>query len=160
MDNDAADAARDAAAVAQVAAGAAERAAENAAEPEIDPNALIAADVAIAQQQEETERARIAARAEVKIAELQTEEPPWLSSIQASLTRLEERIEELANRQSSTPAIINAIATEPVAEPPEPENLGAAEAAPEEAPTEQNPAEPEPEPEPAAAPARQRRRWI
>lgn len=99
----AADAAADAAAAATAAAIDAAT-----ATPQPNPADIIAADTEIARQQEETERTRIEARARVRIAELQNEEPPWLSDIRAFLIRLEDLLTALTaaapeRHQSSTP---------------------------------------------------------
>lgn len=135
-----------------------EEAIEEAAPPEIpvDPNTLIQADVEIARQQEETERARIDARMAVKIAEINAENQEWRNNIQECLTRLEAKIEAMENRQSSTPPIT--IVTEPEA-PTIVETAPESEPEPESAdPMPVNPEVVDPEPEAPAA--RPRRRWI
>lgn len=122
----------------------------------VDPNALIHADVEIARQQEETERARIDARMAVKIAEINAENDAWRNAIQASLASLETRVAAMENHQSSTPAIT--IVTEPeaptiVETAPEPE--------PEPESDDPMPVSPEAvAPAPEAPAARPRRRWI
>lgn len=158
-------AAEHAAAVAEHAADAAADAAVAAAAepPQPNPDALIAADVAIATEQETTERARIEGRTAVRIAELQQEEPPWLNDIRASLTRLETTLEALiANPLQSTPqpsVVITQDSPTTAAAP----NSAASEGGLAAVEPDPEPAAVEPEavaPEPAAAPARRGPRWI
>jgi hypothetical protein len=166
MPDDPAVAAETAAAAAAVAGTAAEVAAEaakDAAEqPALDSNAVIAAEVAIASEEEATERARIAGRTEIKIAELQQEEPSWLNDIRACLTRLETMVAEAmaASRPSSTPQPSVAVITDSPTIV-EGENNAASEAGLAAAETEPEAAvEPEAVMEPPAQPARPARRWI
>lgn len=154
--DDATAAAEIAADAATVAANAA-LAAEAAAEPQIDPNALLAADVEIARIEGETERARIEARAETRIAELNAEEPAWLNDMRASLARMEAM---LAMLQSSTPPTT---AVTMVAEPAAPVVVENAEGggAPAVVETETQPAvEPSEQQAEAPVPAPRRPRWI
>lgn len=161
-------AAVDAAAAADRAADAAQDAAIAAAAvpPQPNPADIIAADVAIAQEQEATERARIEARTAVKIAELQNEEPAWLNDLRACLTRLEMGMAALleagTSQQSSTPA--PSAETTVIVEPKAPvitEQAGAIAEAPAaesgEVTLESNAVQDQNNP---PAPARPRRRWI
>ena len=157
--DDAALAAKDAAVAAEVAAGAAERAAE-ASEMQPDPNALIEADVAIAREEEETKRARIAANAQVEIAELNQQEPSWLSDIREFLARMEARMEIIESRLSSTPPASVIVENNQVPKPdPSSEVVEDRREAEIEPPAEAEvePEQVEPEPQ---APAKPRRRWI
>ena len=125
-------------------------------EPELDPNRLIEADVQLQREEQETERARIAARTAVKIAQINAEEPPeWQNAIQECLTRLTAlEAMMIANQQSSTPTQSTVVVTEPEAPIVEETTI-------EEPPEESAEVTPEPREAPEAeAPARPRRRWI
>ena len=126
------------------------------AEPELDPNRLIEADVQLQREEQETERARIAARTAVKIAQIEAEEPPeWQNAIQECLTRITALEAMVANRQSSIPTQSTVVITEPeapIVETPEPEP---------EHPEESEEAMPENQGVPEVeGPPKRKRRWI
>lgn len=163
-DDEAVVAADIAAVTAQVAADDAARAAEAVAEADtkIDP-VIVAAEVEMQRQEEETARARIEANSAVKIAEIQAEAPQWQTELISRIEALEMAITALTVSQASTPPTTAAtVVVEPTA-PTVVENSGGDGGALPAAET----SEPMPvvEPEnvssdpPAPAPAR-RQRWI
>lgn len=112
-----------------------------------------AAMAAMHAQEQETERAKIAARTELKIAELQTEPPEWLTAIVETLSRIEGMLTGLLIQPSSSPEPETVIVTEPRAPTTVLQSDVEGDALPE--PVE--PAEmPDEEPKPAPRP---RRRW-
>src|SRR4051812_15269543 len=116
-DNEAVVAADIAAVTAQVAADDAARAAEAVAEAEtkIDP-VIVAAEVEMQRQEEETARARIEANSAVKIAEIQAEAPQWQTELISRIEALEMAMTVLTASQSSTqPATAATVVVEPTA---------------------------------------------
>ena len=132
--------------------------ADAAAAPQPSPDAQLAADMAIGHELEETERERIRARTEIKLAEIQAAEPPWLVEIRECLVRLETMVAAMSLTQSTQPPSVA------IVEPPAPvvttEPVAIVETPAEPAVAVATPASPE-VPVPAAAePARRKSRWI
>ena len=73
--------------------------------------------------EEATKQARIAANAQIQIAELQSEEPSWLSEIRNCLSRIEVMLTALSTPPASEKEV-TVVMPPPIVESPSPQDVG------------------------------------